>query len=231
MDVYPLEQSIRAELLSLAEPKYQKFSAALIPGCENLLGVRIPLLRKIAQRLVREGQAAYVRKAQDIYFEETMLKGLIIGNLRQDIEKVLVEAAYFIPKITNWSLCDSFCTELKIVKKHKERVWEFIQPYAMSTQAYEIRVAVVLGLMYYKEEAYIEQLFAQFNAITHEDYYVKMAVAWAVSICFVALPNPTMAFLKNNQLDDFTYNKSLQKIRESLKVPYEMKEFIKTMKR
>ncbi len=231
MAAYALEHSVRAELVSLAEPTYQKFSAALIPGCENLLGVRIPLLRKIAQRLVREGQAAYVRHAQDLYFEETMLKGFIIGNLRQDIEAILTEAAYFIPKITNWSLCDSFCTELKIVKKHKERVWEFMQPYALSTQAYEIRVAVVLGLMYYKEEAYLNHLFAHYNAIKHEDYYVKMAVAWAVSMCFVALPEPTMAFLKNNQLDDFTYNKSLQKIRESLKVPHEMKEFIKTMKR
>ncbi len=231
METYALGVAIREELMALAEPKYQKFSAALIPGCENLLGVRIPALRKIAQRIAKGDALEFLQRAEERYFEETMLKGLIIGNMRQDIETILVQARFFIPKITNWSLCDSFCSEFKIVKKHKTRVWEFLQPYAVSTQTYDIRVAVVLGLMYYREEAYLEQLFTQYNSITHEDYYVKMAVAWAISMCFVAFPEPTMAFLKKNHLDDFTYNKSLQKIRESLKVDKETKDYIKTMRR
>ncbi len=231
MCAYALGVAVREELLALAEPKYQKFSAALIPGCDNLLGVRIPALRTIAKRIAKEDAVNFLAKAEEKYFEETMLKGLIIGNMQGDVEEILAEAARFIPKVCNWSLCDSFCTELKMVKKHKERVWEFLQPYAHSTQAYDIRVAVVLGLMYYREEAYLEELFTQYNSITHEDYYVKMAVAWAVSMCFVAFPQRTMAFLKKNTLDDFTYNKSLQKIRESLKVDKDTKAVIKAMKR
>ncbi len=58
-----------------------------------------------------------------------------------------------------------------------------------------------------------------------------MAVAWAVSTCFVKFPDKTMLYLKSNKLDDETYNKSLQKIRESLKVDKDMKAVIKTMKR
>ncbi len=231
MEVYALENEIRQELLALAEPTFQKFSAALIPGCENLLGVRIPQLRRIAQRLVREGKADYVTKAQDIYFEETMLQGLIIGNMKADVQDVLPLCEFFIPKVCNWSLCDSFCAELKIVKQHKELFWDFLQPYARSSKAYDIRVAVVLCLQYYREERYLEDLFALFCSIKHEDYYVKMAVAWAISMCFVSFPERTMTFLKKALLDDFTYNKSLQKIRESLKVDKETKEVIKKMKR
>lgn len=40
-----------------------------------------------------------------------------------------------------------------------------------------------------------------------------------------------MNYLKNNKLDDFTYNKSLQKICESLRVDKDTKAIIKSMKR
>ena len=35
---------IRKRLLDLAEPEYQKFSSSLLPGVENVLGVRLPKL-------------------------------------------------------------------------------------------------------------------------------------------------------------------------------------------
>lgn len=45
-----------------------------------------------------------------------------------------------------------------------------------------------------------------------------MAVAWAASIYYVQYPEQAKIYLKNHHLYDFTYNKSLQKITESLKV-------------
>jgi len=57
-----------------------------------------------------------------------------------------------------------------------------------------------------------------------------MAVAWAISLCFVKFEEKTMNYLKNNKLDDFTYNKSLQKICESLRVDKDTKAIIKSMK-
>ncbi len=69
------------------------------------------------------------------------------------------------------------------------------------------------------------------DAIRHEGYYVKMAVAWAVSVCFAVLPELTLRYLKNNSLDDFTFHKSLQKIIESNRVDGQAKELIRTMRR
>ena len=40
-----------------------------------------------------------------------------------------------------------------------------------------------------------------------------------------------MQYLKQNTLDDFTYNKTLQKITESYRVDTETKKLIKQMKR
>lgn len=223
--------AVRAELLPLAEPQYQKFAASLIPGCGNLIGVRIPALRKIAVRIAGDAPVFYLENAGEQFFEEIMLKGLIIGHMKEDIEVILEQTALFIPKITNWSLCDSFCAELKIVKLYRERVWKFLKPYRQSGRPYEIRTAVVFCLLYYIGTDYLNKLFALFNRIHSEDYYVKMSVAWAISLCFVKFPVETRHFLKNNRLDDETYNKALQKICESLRVDAETKKAIRSMKR
>ena len=58
-----------------------------------------------------------------------------------------------------------------------------------------------------------------------------MAVAWAISVCFIKFYEKTLYYLQKNTLDDFTYNKSLQKITESLRVSQESKTMIRTMKR
>ena len=69
------------------------------------------------------------------------------------------------------------------------------------------------------------------NEVSHDGYYVKMAVAWAISVCYVKFEKETMELLLDNMLDDFTYNKSLQKITESYRVTKEDKARIRSMKR
>ena len=195
------------------------------------MGVRLPLLRKLAKRISKGDWKKYLKTAEDEYYEEIMLHGMVIGSINADIEEVLGHAAKFIPKVDNWAVCDSFCGGLKITNSNKERVWEFIQTYLYSKEEFEIRFAVVMLLDYYVEERYIDRVLSLLDEVRHEGYYVKMAVAWAVSICFVKFPEKTMEYLKDNNLDDFSYNKSLQKIMESLRVDKETKRIIRTMKR
>ena len=224
-------EKYRKMLFELADPKYQKFMMSLIPGADNIIGVRSPQMKKLAKELVKDDWREYFEQNQDTYFEETMLQGSVIGLLKKDIETVLSEARRYIPKITNWALCDSFCGGLKITNNHKERVWKFLMDYVNSDEPYDIRFAVVMMLGYYIDSEHTGKMLLLFENIKNEDYYVKMAVAWAVSICYVKQPDITLPFLINSCLDDFTYNKSLQKICESLKPSAEEKAMIKAMKR
>lgn len=223
---------IRKQLKQLAEPQYKKFSTGLLPGVDNVLGVRLPAIRKIARQIVKDGNwEEYLSENPKLYFEETMLQGMIIGLLKLDIESIILLVQEFVPKIDNWSVCDSFCNGLKIVKLHRKRVWKFLVPYLHSSNAYDIRFAVVMLLFYYIDEEYINATLDALDTVNHDDYYVKMAVAWAISICYIKLPEVTMPYLEDNNLDKDTYNKALRKICESLRVDKEIKAIIKSLKR
>ncbi|MGG2014661.1 DNA alkylation repair protein [Bacillus sp. S10(2024)] len=226
-----MENIIRKQIFELIDTDYQKFSAALIPTINNVLGVRLPELRKIAKKIAKGDWHTYLATAKDEYFEEIMLQGMVIGYVKTDIEELLFYVASFVPKIDNWSVCDSFCIGLKSTKENKERVWEFLQPYLSSKKEYEIRFGVVMLLDFYIETEYIERVLNLLDRVKHEGFYAKMAVAWAVSICYVKLPDLAMEYLRNNMLDDFTYNKALQKITESNRVDKETKSIIRSMKR
>ncbi|MDB8793088.1 DNA alkylation repair protein [Romboutsia sp. 1001216sp1] len=227
-----MNEKIREELLKLSEEKYREFSSRLIPGIDNILGVRLLYLRKIAKSIAKKDWREYLKSANNTYFEEVMLQGMVIGYVKDsNIEEILVYIKNFIPKINNWSVCDSFCSGLKITNKNKEIVWEFLKKYLSSEKEYEVRFAVVMILNYYIDEEYIRKVLKELDKVNHDGYYVKMAVAWAVSMCYVKFEDITLEYLNNNNLDDFTYNKSLQKICESLKIDKERKVLIKSMKR
>ena len=216
---------IRKKLEQEAEEKYRVFSSALIPNIDNVLGVRIPKLNKLVKELYKTDWKPFLNQPC-IYMEETMLQGMLIAKTG-DFELV----KQFVPKINNWSVCDKFCNSLKCIKDNKQQVWKFIQPYLKSKKEYNNRFALVIMLEYFIEEDYLVKIFEILNTFNSKKYYAQMAVAWLVSMCFVEFPKETTEFLKTTKLDDWTYNKSIQKIIESLKVDKPTKQKLKLMKR
>lgn len=225
---------IREELERLADKEYKEFHSALLPTVDRdrIIGVRLPQLRAIAARIKRAGPKGTLPELpQGDTLEETLVRGFVIAGADMPLEEHLKAVAGFVPEIDCWSVCDSFVTSLKFVKKDRERVWEFIQPYFESDRTYDIRFAAVMSLAYFKDGEYVPRVFEKFDKIENDDYYVKMAVAWAVSVFFVNAREETRRYLENNRLDDFTFNKSLQKIIESYRVTPQDKAEIRAMKR
>ena len=117
---------LQARLRALAEPDYQAFASRLLPGVDNLLGVRIPNLRKLARQLAREDWRAALTAMGDGSFEEVLLQGLLIGCAKGTPAEILPHVAAFVPKIDNWSICDSFCSSLKLAASYPEPIWDFL---------------------------------------------------------------------------------------------------------
>ena len=110
-------------------------------------------------------------------------------------------------------------------------MWKYIQKYLSSHREFELRFAIIMIMDYYLTREYIDQVLAIYDSIQNEGYYVKMGVAWALSMAYVKFPEKTMRLLQNNHLDDFTYNKALQKMIESYQIDKETKQRLKEMKR
>ena len=92
---YESPQQVRDLLESMAEPKYRDFAASLLPGEPHVLGVRLPKLRALAKTLARSGGEEWLHHEEDFSFEETMLRGMVIGCLRKSRKPCLPCAGSF----------------------------------------------------------------------------------------------------------------------------------------
>lgn len=95
----------------------------------------------------------------------------------------------------------------------------------------EVRFAAVALMDFFLNDEYIDRVLEIYRRISLDAYYVKMGVAWALSVCYVKYPEKTLALLKEGALDPWTHNKAIQKCRESFRVSKEDKEMLKELKR
>lgn len=221
--------TLREQLSQMADPGYRNFIMPLMPGVSDVVGVRLPQLRRLAREIARGDWRTYLGEENGGCFEERMLRGMVIGCLRCSSAEKLEHVARFVPQIDNWAVCDSFCWTLR--RNEREPMWRFIQPYFHSPAEYDVRFAAVMALRNFIDGEHLEALLATFDGIRHEGYYARMAVAWAVSVAFVKFPDRTLEWLRGCLLDDWTCNKSIQKIVESLRVDDQAKRTVRAMKR
>ena len=232
-------QQIREQLKEAIDENYREFHQNLVPGMKTpFLGIRIPKLRETAKDVAKENGKEYIRelyeweKNHEIYYEERMLQGMIIGYLKCEIKEREALLDEFVPKIDNWAICDSCCTSYKFMKADEQYWFSYLQKYLNSNKEFEIRFSVVALLDYFITEKYIDQILDLICQVECQEYYVQMAVAWAISVCYVKFPKQTLKILTDNKIeDDFTHNKSIQKIRESYRVSQEEKERLNMLRR
>ncbi|MGN0242786.1 MAG: HAD-IA family hydrolase [Lachnospiraceae bacterium] len=229
----------REELYALQDQQYQQFHSRLCPGVGDIIGIHIPVLRQFVKRLWKEhgdeilnhpelfeeNGLCYPEHVPELY-EERLIKGMLLGIMNCDLEPRLSYLNSFIPQIDNWAICDITAGGLHFVKKNRERVWEFLQPYLMSEQEYELRFAVVMILNYYLDDEYLEASLSCLEKIRHDGYYVKMAVAWAISVAYVKHPQRMKQYLKEPHLGYETYRMAIRKIKESNRISRQEKEEI-----
>lgn len=249
-------KDIREQLVSMSESGYQKFSSGLIPGVKNMLGIRLPELRKLAREIAKADWKRAIAE-EDIYFEERMLRGMILSYASKDIDGILPYITAFIPLVDNWSICDSVFMGMNVFQKDRERTWNYIQPYLQSDKEFEVRVALIIMMQHLlkcdakgkkisrlrlvdasdmrnkNEEAglYVDRILKSIDREYPQGYYASMAASWLIAEAFCTYPYHTMCLIEKNYLDDMTYNKALQKIIESRIPTDEVKDFLRRMKR
>ena len=224
-------KNITEKIFELSDEKYKKFHSSLCPGTENIIGVRIPNLRILAKEISKGDFRKFLKENENKYYEETMLEGFVIGYAKMELNEKLEYISKFVPKIDNWAICDCTCSTFKFINKNKQEIWKFIQKYLKSNKEFEVRFGVIIMLDYFLTEDYFDDVIKKLDKIKQSDYYVKMAIAWTLQVAYVKNKEKTIKYLKNNNLDDFTYNKAIQKMIESNRISKEEKDSLRKMKR
>lgn len=212
-----MEEEIKSELLSLAEPDYAAFTGKLIPQEEHLLGVRLPLLRRMAKGLCKADWKSTLSCGDDLYFEETMLRGMVIAGAPMPAEERLRYAAGFLPLIRNWSVCDSFCVSFRDVKKNRQLYLDFLTPLLVDEREFAVRFAEVMLLDHFVEPEFVPTLLKLYGSVRHAGPYAKMGCAWGIATCCAASPEVTERWLLQTDLDRETFRLALKKISESFR--------------
>lgn len=221
------QKELRIQLEEMAEQDYKEFSASLIPGVKNMLGIRLPKLREIAKGLAKEDWKEVLSWSEFTYFEEVMIQGMVLGYVKAPIEEILEMVKEFIPRIDNWSVNDSFCTTFKAAAKYPKEVWDFLMQYKESKKEFEVRVVAVMLMSHFLVPEYIHHVLEILGTLEVKEYYASMAVAWAYATAWAKFPVETKKYLTEQPIDRETYRKALQKGIESRRITDEDKQWMR----
>ena len=145
---------IRNELLGMTDKgEYAALTSSLIPGCDNIIGIRQPVLKQYAKQLIKENKDfRQLLSEPDIYQEETLLRSYIIGMgtaKEKDFKKALKDFNTFVPLVNNWAVNDSFCVEFRVMDMFRDEFLPYIKECIESFDEYRARVGLIMLLDHY----------------------------------------------------------------------------------
>lgn len=219
------------ELAKLTDTTYLKTNKTTISTNWPMLGVRIPEIKKLVQKIPKEEIFKYL-ETKPANHEEILARGFLIARL--PYEEML---KYFDSQITlfdNWCTVDTFCAALrKSVKKNEADFLECkVEPLLKSQKEFETRTGLVCLLDLFMNEEYMPTIFESIESLKDRDeYYVKMAAAWLLAECYIKFPAKTEAFMDRTELNNWTFNKAISKICDSYRVSIEDKDRLRRIRR
>lgn len=224
-------EELREELLLREDVSYREFHLKTCPQAQHVIGVRMPEQRKLAKKIIRSSDFwQFLDNYEPYYYEEVLITGIVVATAPMGLEERLGYAAWFVPQINNWAICDCFCASFKIAEEDLPRVWDFVTEYRTQTSEYALRFMFVMILDHFLRAEYLERIFELLDSVKSEDYYVEMAKAWLVAELLVEFREPTIEYLLRDQLSKFAHNKAIQKACESYRITNEDKQTLRGMK-
>ena len=225
-----LYEEFLAELKASQDLEYLQFHKRLLKNDGiNLLGVRTPIMKKLAKKY--KNSIDELMTFPDDYYEVTFIKLSAVALL--DYGKFTECIDQCVPLIDNWATCDCFTP--KCIEKHKDDFLPYIFKYLSVDKEFYQRFALTTLLHFYVEEKYLQILIDAIKKADLNYYYVHMAAAWLIAEMLVKHYEKAVEFLTNKTsleaLDKKTHNKAIQKAVESYRLSGEQKNFLKGIKR
>lgn len=223
-------EDIRNELYKLQDIKYRDFQSKLIPNIdpETVIGVRTPILRKLAKDLSKnEDIRDFLKDVPHRYFDENQLHAFLISGMK-DYDECLKELKCFLPFIDNWATCDQLSP--KVFKKHRRELLPEIKKWIKSDETYTVRFGIGMLMEHFLDEDFDVSYPDLVASIRSEEYYVNMMSAWYFATALAKQYEDILPYIENKRLDNWTHNKTIQKAVESFRITDEQKVYLKALK-
>lgn len=223
-------EKIRKLLMEYQDVKYKEFQSKLMPGVspEKVIGVRTPILRKMAKELEKREAELFLSELPHQYFEENQLHGFILSEMKS-FEECVEKLEIFLPYVDNWATCDQ--TSPKVFKKHKEALLPYIQKWLESKHTYTVRFGIGMLMQHFLDEDFKPEYLQMVTAIRSEEYYINMEIAWYMATALAKQWDAAIPYIENQVMEPWTHNKTISKAVESYRITDDQKAYLKTWKR
>ncbi len=222
---------LQKKLFDLRDEEYAAFQLKLTPGIEEeqVIGVRIPVLRKFGKEYAKEEESKdFLLQLPHTYYDENLLHGILLEQIT-DYSEALQRVDAFLPYVDNWAVCDTMSP--KVFGKHKREFLPQIKKWAKSKETYTIRFAVKMLMALYLDEDFDPSYLKIPAAVKKDDYYVNMVIAWYYATALAKQWTDTIPYLEEEKLRPWIHNKTIQKAIESYRITKEQKEYLRQLKK
>ncbi|MCD7971624.1 MAG: DNA alkylation repair protein [Candidatus Azobacteroides sp.] len=227
-----MNKRINHQLHTLAETNYKKFKEKLIPTKYEILGIRMPALKKLAKELAKDPDVDfYLKNAEYTTYEHIMLYGLVLGQIKNlSPETFFRYLDPLILRFDNWAHVDCIITFPSLFKKYPDEMLSHFLPLKTHGGEFTKRTFVLFLMAHCMDEAHIDTTLKHLSEVPQGQYYTDMSIAWALSVGLIKFYDKTISYLEQKVFTRFVHNKAIQKARESYRVSPELKEHLNTMK-
>ena len=140
------------------------------------------------------------------------MKGLAIGYEKTEPEEKLRKLHALLPALSSWDQTDTIVTAFKPKGREKEQFYSFFLSLLESKEVYPKRLGVVWMMSNRKSYDREEVLEAIVEADNPNEYYISMAVAWALAT-FISDDRTFLPYL--DKVSSKTKKRAEQKLRDS----------------
>lgn len=220
---------LEERLFSLCDPAYREFQGRLIPSLApgRMIGVRTPVLRALAKEMAGTPLARdFLSSLPHRYFDEDNLHAFLIAGIRS-YGDLIPALDRFLPYVDNWATCD----QLRPVafRRHLPELAEKIPEWLASPHIYTARFGIGMLMTHFLDDAFAPAYPAAVAAVTGEDYYLRMMVAWYFATALAKQYEQVLPYLTEHRLDERTARMTIRKALESYRIPEERKSVLRRL--
>lgn len=201
---------------------YREFHGGLTKTSYSRIGVRVPVLRKIAKEIVKSDEwEEFLSVRPIVFYEHAMLAGIISATVKEPYEEKIKRLKAFSEDIDDWAVCDITCSSLKC---KDGRLLADMCGFAVSEDIWLARMGIVVLLGNFAYGEYLDVLRETVNGVVAKDYYIDMALGWLICTLESHSKGAGIELMKTAKISQTVKKMATSKMRDSYRVSVDIKK-------